>query len=158
MEKVFVRNPYNYDRDKVSNETGLACEDASLTQQHQKDDADINTIVRRFGLTGELPSNLRLPQYGDFIGIASYHDAMNKVLAAQAEFMKLPADLRAKFENSPEQFVEFCSDPENKEELIKMGLAVRRERVATEQATPAEESPATEPQAKEKAKKEPSET
>ena len=27
---VFVRNPYNYDMDKVSNETGLECKDLVL--------------------------------------------------------------------------------------------------------------------------------
>ena len=59
MSKVvapFVRSPYNYDMSAVSDETGLCCEDESLAIQSAKEDADINTIVRRFGLTGELPS------------------------------------------------------------------------------------------------------
>ena len=49
---VFVRNPYNYDMDKVSNETGLECKDPSLAQQHMKDECDINTIVEQFRVTG----------------------------------------------------------------------------------------------------------
>ena len=44
----FVRNPYNYDMDQVSQETGLKCEDPSLTQQHCRDECDINVIVERF--------------------------------------------------------------------------------------------------------------
>ena len=52
MEKVFCRSEYNYDRDKVSEETGLNCKDLSLAKQSFADECDINNIVKRFGLTG----------------------------------------------------------------------------------------------------------
>jgi len=58
---VFVRSPYNYDMAKASVESGLACEDASRAVQSQREDADINVIVKRFGLTGQLPQNVRVP-------------------------------------------------------------------------------------------------
>ena len=42
MKKVeipFLRTPFNYDRDLASEESGLKCEDPSLTQQQFKDEA-----------------------------------------------------------------------------------------------------------------------
>ena len=118
----FLRTPYNYDVDKVSDETGLACPDPSLAQQNFKDESDINYIVRQFGLTGELPGQTISPQYGDFTGVLDYHSAVNAVLAAQDEFMSLPAQMRARFDNDPANLIDFLDKQENREEAIKLGL------------------------------------
>lgn len=119
---MFLRTPYNYDTMQVSDETGLKCEDPSLAQQHEKDECDINTIVRRFGLTGELPSGVRMPQYGDFTGITDYHSALNAVRASADSFMQLPADVRSRFNNDPAAFVDFCMNDANRAEAEKLGL------------------------------------
>lgn len=121
---VFLRTPYNYDTMEVSNATGLECLDESLAQQHAKEESDINTIVRRFGLTGELPNGVRAPQYGDFTEATDYHTAMNAVIAANNSFMQLPADVRARFNNDAGAFVDFCSDDKNRDEAKKLGLIV----------------------------------
>lgn len=115
---------YNFDGDVISFQTGLKCEDESLTLQSHAEDADINTIVRRFGVTGQLPSGVAAPTYGDFEGIFDYQSAMNAIRAADESFMEMPADVRARFANDPAQFVDFCSNPDNIEELRKMGLAL----------------------------------
>lgn len=122
MTAVFVRSPYNYDTDKASDESGLACKDVSLAVQSQRDEVDINTIVRRSGLTGQVPENIRLPEYGDFTGVGDYRDAMNAVIGAEKSFMLIPADIRAKFDNDPQVFLEFCSDASNRDALKEMGL------------------------------------
>ena len=109
MRDVFVRNGFNYDLDAVSLETGLDCGVdeltgeilTSLTQQQFKEDADINVIVKRFGLTGELPDDVRMPQSGDFTGIPDFHTALNLVRATQEEFMRVPAEIRGRFQNDP---------------------------------------------------------
>lgn len=124
MDKVFVRSAFNYDMDKVSNETGLLCGDLSLAVQDQRDEVDINTIVRRFGLSGKLPENVRAPQYGDFTGIGDYQQALHAVMDAEASFMAMPADVRTRFGNDAGAFVDFCSDPQNLSELKKLGLLV----------------------------------
>jgi phage internal scaffolding protein len=121
---VFLRTPYNYDVNEASDASGLVCEDPSLAQQHAKDETDINTIVRRFGLTGELPSNVRVPQYGDFTHTTDYHTAMNAVLAANEAFMQLPADVRTRFNNDPGALVDFVSDDNNRAEAEKLGLVL----------------------------------
>jgi len=118
----FLRTPYNYDPDAASTESGLHCEDASLAQQHFKDECDINNILRQFNITGLLPEAPLSPRYGDFTGIGDYHTALNQVIAAEDEFMRLPADLRARFDNDPAKLIDFLDIPENKNEAIKLGL------------------------------------
>nr|QJB18974.1 MAG: internal scaffolding protein [Microvirus sp.] len=121
---VFLRTPYNYDTMEASNASALLCEDPSLAQQHARDESDINTIVKRFGLTGELPSNLRTPTYGDFSDAMDYHASLNAVRAADAAFMQLPADIRTRFNNDAGAFVDFVSDDSNRAEAEKLGLVL----------------------------------
>jgi len=123
----FLRTPYNYDLDAASNESGLHCEDATLTQQHFKDECDINNILRQFNITGQLPQQTLSPRYGDFTGISDYQTALNQVIAAEDEFMRLPADLRARFDNDPAQLIDFLEKSDNKDEAIKLGLVNKPE-------------------------------
>ena len=58
---LFIRTPYNYDTDKISQNTGLDCGPETKTQQQFRDEVDINTIVERFGVTGELPPQMQFP-------------------------------------------------------------------------------------------------
>jgi phage internal scaffolding protein len=103
--------------------------------------------IKRFGLTGQLPTNVRAPQYGDFTGITNYQDALHAVMAAEDSFMAMPAKVRARFHNDPEAFVNFCSDPANIDEAVSLGLAVRK---AVEEGTavPVSDPPTPKPQAK----------
>ena len=118
----FVRNPYNYDMALVSQETGLKCEDPSLAQQHMKDECDINVIVERFGVTGQLPVAPLEPTYGDFSGVSDYHSAMNAIRASEEAFMALPAKIRAKFDHDPNALLEFLQNETNRDEAIELGL------------------------------------
>lgn len=124
----FVRAPYLYDADRVSYDSGFSSNEESVTKQSFAEEVDINTIVRRFNLTGEMPSDIRAPQYGDFSGISDFHAALNAVAQAREEFDRIPAEVRAKFHNDPGEFVDFCVDPVNLPELRKLGLAVGESR------------------------------
>ena len=132
--QLFLRTPYNYDLDAASNESGLRCEDASLAQQHYKEECDINTILQKFNISGILPENPLSPRYGDFTGISDYHTALNRVIAAQDEFDALPATIRAKFENDPAQLIEFLDDEKNRPEAEKLGLVTTAAAEAVEAA------------------------
>lgn len=103
-------------------EFALRCEDPSLARQSFKEECDINTIVKRFGLSGELPKGVRMPSYGDFTGIYDYASAMNAIVAARESFDTMPANVRARFNNEPADFVAFCSDDRNRDEAVKLGL------------------------------------
>ncbi len=135
---VFLRTAYNYDKDAASNESGLACEEPSLAQQHFKDECDINNILRQFNITGLLPESPLSPRYGDFTGIGDYHTAMNRVFAAQDEFEALPAQIRARFGNDPAQLIEFLENSDNRPEAEELGLVEKAtaEVVEVAQKTP----------------------
>lgn len=118
----FMRNAYNYDMDEASLESGLNCPEKTLTQQHFAEEVNINTIVERFNLTGQMPQLQQLPEYADYEGIFDFQSAMNQIREAQETFMALPAKLRARFHNQPQEFLEFCADKENLDEARKLGI------------------------------------
>lgn len=124
LELPMLRTPYNYDRELASEVSGLLCADPSLTQQQFKEETDINTIVERFGLTGELPKDLKVPQSGDFLDVVDFHSAMNIVRKAEESFMEMPADVRDRFGNDPGKFLAFVHDDKNREEAKKLGILV----------------------------------
>lgn len=124
MEGLIIRSENNFDRDEWSNAHGLSDWGPSRTVQDQKDEADINTIVRNFGVTGKVPQSVRVPEYGDFTGISDYRTALEAIAEAEKSFLSMPADVRSKFDNDPQLFLEYCSDPENIPEMRKLGLAV----------------------------------
>lgn len=127
IEPPFVRNPYNYDTNEASDETGLKCEDPSLTQQQFAEESDINYIADKYGLTGELPQVLDMPKYGDFSGIFDFQSAQNAVRQAMEQFMTLPAKLRTRFDNDPQKLLAFLEDPENRDEAEFLGIVNKRE-------------------------------
>ena len=65
---------------------------------------------------------------------------MNVLVEARESFMTLNAKARARFNNDPQQFMEFIHDGENAAEAIKLGLATKR---------PDPEKPAEKPENKE---------
>lgn len=119
---MFIRTAFNYDTNQASDMSALHCLDKSLASQSEKADADINEIVRRFGITGELPSNFRPPQYGDFTELSDYRSALQAVRDAAETFMEMPADLRARFQNDPAQLIDFLADEANRAEAQSLGL------------------------------------
>ncbi|AXH75344.1 MAG: internal scaffolding protein [Microviridae sp.] len=121
----FIRTPYNYNMDDVSRETGLLCTAETLTQQQFKEECDINTILKRFGITGHLPLTAMQPMAGDFTGIDDYHSALQSLQAANENFMTLPSAVRERFDNNPQKFVDFCINPANIESVREMNLAPR---------------------------------
>jgi len=101
----------------------IVFKDPSLAVQSQRDEADINTIVRNFGITGRLPQSIRLPSFGDFSGISDYQSALNAINEAENSFYQIPAKVRETFDNDPQKFIEFCENKENLPQLREWGLA-----------------------------------
>lgn len=137
MNTPFLRTAYNYDTMAASDETALHCKDESLAIQSGKDEADINTIVKRFGLTGEMPSDFQMPQSGDFTGAPDFHSAMNLIRNTQEQFLKVPAHVRDRFQNDPARLMSFIEDNNNYEEASKLGLLKPKETAAPLASPPA---------------------
>lgn len=100
----------------------IKCEDDSLTVQSDRESSDINFIMRNYHRTGQLPPVSRLPSFGDFDGVADFREALEVVREAEHQFMQLPAQVRARFDNDAVQFVEFCDNPSNLPELVGLGI------------------------------------
>lgn len=122
--KAFVRSSQNYDMSLASVSTSTSNSLPSMTRQADAIDADINTIVRRFGLTGTVPQVPLPPTYQDFESVFDFQSAQNTIRQAQESFNALSADVRNRFNNNPHLFVAFCQNPDNIDDMRKMGLAV----------------------------------
>ena len=126
MKKIPLRAwTYDYDTNAAGDETGLDCKDKSLAQQHMKDECDINVLVERFVVRGEIPQLLLPPMQGDFTEAPTYQEALNLMVEAKHSFMALDAKVRSRFDNDPAKFVDFCSNADNAEDVRKMGLLSR---------------------------------
>lgn len=120
----FVRSPFNYDLAEASDAAGLDCSVDGLgrTKQSFAEEADINTLIKRFGIGNPLPSGARIPSYGDFSSVGTYQDALHVLDAADRAFMAVPANVRSRFGNNPALFVDFFNDSANRDEAVRLGL------------------------------------
>ena len=118
-----------------------AFSEESRTKQAFADECDINQIMARYEKTGVVDHvKLSGAHYGDFPQI-SYHESLNAVIAAQEAFMALPARIRAKFGNDPGAFVDFATDPDNADEMRKMGLHTQTQNEAESHSALTTETP-----------------
>ena len=96
----------------------------SMTQQHFAEETEINNILRSHDRNGVIEHIHRGNAiYADFSGITDLSDALHQIKEAQEEFLNVPSEIREKFKNDAGQFFKFASDPNNLDELRKMGLA-----------------------------------
>lgn len=125
---MFIRSPYNYDGDVVSHQTGLDCSGSpSRTQQHFRDETDINVMVQRFQRTGIPEAPPVFPGVRDFTEVHDFRSAMQAVIDADRAFAALPSGVRERFMNDPARLLDFVSDDANYDEAVRLGIAVPRE-------------------------------
>lgn len=105
-------------RKKVVTFTG----DESKVVKSMQDETDIKTILKKYGRTGMLPIIKDEGLYGDFSTMPDYQEAQNIIIKADKQFAALDSDVRKRFDNDPAIFLQFCSDPKNSEEMVKLGL------------------------------------
>lgn len=111
----------------------------SRTKQSFKAECDINHIMARFLRTGVIDAqNRHAPRYGDCSG-QDFTSYMNIIASSRSIFQELPAQLRARFENSPAKFLDFVHDARNAEEARELGLL----KPAAPEATPLPTPPAS---------------
>lgn len=141
MAKEAIKFKSGYgDRSRVQLET----KGESLTQQHHAHDADVRNIIKQYDRTGLIANvNRGVAQYGDFSEINEYREALDFVISANESFAELPAKIREMFGNDAGTFFEFATDPNNAEEMVKLGLAEAPEVV--EEAPKRQESPSEPP-------------
>lgn len=92
------------------------------TQLQFTDDANINTIIDRYQITGLLPTTSTKGYYADVSNIPDYQSALATIKLAKEAFQSLPSDTRNEFKNDPANMLQFISDPKNKDRAIDLGL------------------------------------
>lgn len=116
-------NPFSLDPDAHSLAHGKEFKDESLAVQADAEAADINNIVKKFGVTGSLPYGELQPIYDDFTQYPTdYHTALNLIRNADNAFMEMPAEIRSAFDNDPGSFLNAINDPTHHARLRDLGL------------------------------------
>lgn len=95
----------------------------SRTKQAERNDADINQIVKRAKSGHPINSAARgTPRYGDFSSGTDYGAACTQIRHAQEDFHKVPALIRKRFNNDPAELISFLANGDNLPEAISLGL------------------------------------
>jgi phage internal scaffolding protein len=100
----------------------IECDSESKVEQSHRERVDINTIIRKAYKTGLFPQRTDRPTYGDFVGISDYHEALNRIQEAEADFLSLPSEIRSRFDNDAGVLLEWLNKPENLQEAVRIGL------------------------------------
>lgn len=118
------RSRFDGQQKEVSRSTGVVMRSRGVTKQSFRDECDINNIMKKFE-KGQMVNhvNKHRGSYGDF-DVVDYQSAMNTIISAQESFASLPAKVRARFNNDPAGFLEFVGNPDNRDEMVKLGLIV----------------------------------
>ena len=127
MSKLIVLNPFLLP-DLHSDSHGIFFDDESLCVQADVQAADINNIVKSFGITSQLPYGNDVPSYIDYTDAPNdFHASMNFIRDSNELFMEYPADVRARFSNDAGAFLDFVADDANRDEAINLGFAIKRD-------------------------------
>ncbi|WNK12831.1 MAG: internal scaffolding protein [Microvirus sp.] len=116
----------NWTGEILDPKTGELVKEPSMAKQSFKDECDVNNIVKRFMQTGIIEHLNQRAAQGAFIDLpdpVDYQGSLNMVIAADAAFASVPAEVRNRFQNDPVAFLDFMGDPANQQEIIDMGLA-----------------------------------
>lgn len=116
-----VHDQLNPPADVPVDQTG----ESSLAQQSFKEECDINRIMAQYQNTGTISPNARSFRdyaFGQFDAISDFQGVEDAFVKAQEAFLTLPADIRARFNNSVETTVDWLGDPANLAEAQNLGI------------------------------------
>lgn len=95
----------------------------SLTQQCDRDRCDIQNILKSYKTTGVCVHRNTAPaRYDTSIDANDFHTSQNILAKAKSQFAELPSYLRRFFLNDPANYISFCENPENREEMQKLHI------------------------------------
>lgn len=97
-----------------------------ITHDAPAKDADINNIVRRYGIDNiPMPPAVMDPSYYGETDFPDLSTALHRSREAEERFRALPADIRRRFSNDPGNLWTFVTDPNNLEEAVALGLLAK---------------------------------
>ena len=103
---------------------GITFTEESRTLQSEYESTTIDWYLKRYSATGVDPFANRImdARFGDFSNYESFLTAQTKLAQVRQGFDNLPAEVRAKFNNNINAFMEFVTNPANESELVSLGL------------------------------------
>lgn len=118
--------------DTLKEKEGYKSDLPSLTMQEFKDECDINKILAGFNNTGILPPSQQLDstRVPEFINLADMPSSPQEYFEIYQEAMQsfdsLPISIRERFNHDKMAFIEYVANPQNSDELVRLGLAYSR--------------------------------
>lgn len=109
---VQIRKPFD-----ESTHVGVVFTGASMTQQHFKDECDINLILELYTRTGELPVNACELRYADVSSFTDYTTMRAAMAQAESDFLELPASVRERYHNCTSEFLDAIATDDGRREL-----------------------------------------
>lgn len=112
----------------------------SMTQQHFKDDCDINVLYKRFVKANGIDPlavgphyeiDLKAPVY-DVSDVNGLQGMFDKADEATEVFMQLPPEVREKFENNPARLRDAIESYKEPKDLEKYGIFMKGVQNATQ--------------------------
>ena len=97
---------------------GIDFPEPTLTQEHFKDECDINFMLARHGVLDPQPGSF----YCNFDTARDLRESLEYLREAEDSFLSLPASVREKFANDPANLLDFISRPENVSRFGEFGL------------------------------------
>ena len=95
----------------------------SMTEQQHLDTVSIHRIMERYRKAGVVDHvNRYQGEYMTFLGSTDLKENMDKMIEAQELFDSVPSGIRADFNNSPAEFIDFMQDPKNRKAIEQYGL------------------------------------
>lgn len=134
----------------INKKTGEVTPMPSRTKQEFRDECDINNLLKQYrphDIAMRLAMGVRGGQYMDLPEPQDFQESSNIVIQARDAFMTLPSKVRERFGNNPEQFLKFMADPDNVDEAVRLGLAIKKPEEAKADANGAGDKPPPSPPA-----------
>lgn len=126
---ITIKTRYTHQKAKPTIFSKDNSKSVSRTQQHFREEANINSIMDRYNKSGLLTDPAKvatiMPKFGDFTNISDFQTMQNRIVEVKNYFMSLPADIRRRFDNNPNSLLTWMSDPENTKEARDLGLIGR---------------------------------
>lgn len=97
----------------------------SLTEQSHKKSCDIHNILKKYRKTGMLNHVSSMEgKYQDYGTSLDFHRMQLQIANAKSMFESIPSEIRAVFHNNPGVFLDFATNPENREKMLEMGFSI----------------------------------
>ncbi len=99
----------------------------SMTVQSDAHLADIQNIMKSYGVTGMADLDEAAMQFADITQFTDLADALNQAKDAEREFLKMPSKVREVFNHDVAVWLDTAHDEDKRDALIALGFLKPRE-------------------------------